>query len=176
MRKEDLRDGMILECSDGDIGILIGDRILFKDCFMRIADVCNNLTHVRAEYANIVKIYKLCNAENTGDILNKNNLELIWKGNDTLRKEKLLNHFECAINEGHKYVGIELTVPNSDSTEIIIIERDNFKHKSKYYAKAYFDNLELKTNNEIKILGYCKFNNFSDLDCTKSIMYRFKNE
>lgn len=66
------------------------------------------------------------------------------------KKEKFLKGFE----ENHNEVVVEVTVPNCPETEIIINPKANFPGKKTYYEKAYNDNLELNTFNQIKIVNY----------------------
>lgn len=69
------------------------------------------------------------------------------------KKEEFLNGFEGDFNE----VVVEVTVPNCPETELIINPKANFTGKKAYYEKAYNDELELNTFNQIKIVNY-KFN------------------
>lgn len=70
------------------------------------------------------------------------------------KKEKFLSAFD---NENYTEVTVEVTVPDCPETELIINSKANFAGKRKYYEKAYNDNLELNSFNDIKIIGY-KFN------------------
>lgn len=66
------------------------------------------------------------------------------------RKEEFLKAFEGDYNE----LVVEVTVPNCPETELIINPKANFEGKKQYYSKAYNDDLELNTFNQIKIVNY----------------------
>ena len=66
------------------------------------------------------------------------------------KKEEFLKGFD----EDFQEVTVEVTVPNCPETELIINPKANFAGKKTYYEKAYNDNLELNTFNQIKIVGF----------------------
>ena len=55
--------------------------------------------------------------------------------------------------ECNKDIALELTVPNQEETEIIIIKNSNIDYKLDYYCKNYNENLELNRCKDIKILN-----------------------
>lgn len=55
--------------------------------------------------------------------------------------------------ERNKDVAVELTVPNRNETEIIIVKNDNIDYKLMYYINNYTENLELVRCREIKIIS-----------------------
>lgn len=67
------------------------------------------------------------------------------------KKEMFLNEFD---NEKYNKLTVEVTVPNCPDRELIINNKPNFDGKKEYYKKAYNDNLELNSFNEIKIINY----------------------
>lgn len=80
MRKEDLRDGMLLEFRDEEIGILLGNRILFTNCFMWVTNLNDDLTHLTNTDLDIVGVYEQESAMNTVDLFNnKDTLKPLWK-------------------------------------------------------------------------------------------------
>jgi len=66
------------------------------------------------------------------------------------KKEKFLKGFDG----DYKEVAVSVTVPNCPESETIINPKANFEGKKQYYDKAYNDDLELNTFNQIKITGY----------------------
>jgi len=66
------------------------------------------------------------------------------------KKEVFLKCFDGDYQD----VLVEVTVPNCPETEMIVNPRANFPGKKAYYEKAYNDNLELNTFNQIKIVNY----------------------
>ncbi|WP_206460420.1 hypothetical protein [Anaerovorax sp. IOR16] len=66
------------------------------------------------------------------------------------KKEIFLQEFD----KDHNDVVVEVTVPNCPRTELIINPKENFKGKKEYYDKAYNDDLELKSFDQIKIVSY----------------------
>lgn len=55
--------------------------------------------------------------------------------------------------ENKKDVAIELTVPNCNETEIIIVKNENIDYKLMYYINNYTEDLELVRCREIKIIS-----------------------
>ena len=66
------------------------------------------------------------------------------------KKEEFLKGFDGDF----KLVSVEVTVPNCPTTELIVNPKANFVGKKAYYEKAYNDDLELNTFNQIKIVDY----------------------
>lgn len=64
----------------------------------------------------------------------------------------LQKKFEIAKDIGEDIL-IELTVPNSETSEFIVVQNDNLDTKLNYYLESYNENLELKRFTEIKIIG-----------------------
>lgn len=64
----------------------------------------------------------------------------------------LQKKFEIAKDIGEDIL-IELTVPNSETSEYIVVQNDNLDVKLNYYLENYNENLELKRFTEIKILS-----------------------
>jgi hypothetical protein len=57
------------------------------------------------------------------------------------------------------HIGVYVSMPDLPDHETIINSRKNFEKKLKYYLKAYNDDMQLNTFNEIKIeylSGYSK--------------------
>ena len=51
-------------------------------------------------------------------------------------------------------VAVEVTIPNTKSTEIIINRCENIDVKLAYYLAAYDNDLVHKNNEEVKIVGF----------------------
>lgn len=70
-----------------------------------------------------------------------------------------LNTFQDLIDicmsakECNRDIALELTVPNQEDTEIIIVKNRNIDYKLDYYCKNYNENLELNRCNDIKLLN-----------------------
>ena len=77
--------------------------------------------------------------------------QLSDKYKEPSKKQKLIDTFNYAIDNNYKFIVLDLTVPNSDVYETIIVRNPNFKNKLEYYKKAYDDNLILKTCKDIEI-------------------------
>lgn len=69
-----------------------------------------------------------------------------------MNKDKLKKIFEDAKEKGLDVI-LELTVPGSSITEIIIIKYGNLERKLKYYIENYDDELKLKRCEKIQILS-----------------------
>jgi len=68
-----------------------------------------------------------------------------------MNKQELEEIFKKA-NKDECDVALELTVPQQEATEIIIVKYANLLYKLDYYHKNYNDNLELERCTDIKIL------------------------
>jgi hypothetical protein len=64
-----------------------------------------------------------------------------------------LRDLEEIFNTTYIYVGVAVKLPNLEQPEIIINPIENYAEKLKYYKNAYTDDLKLKANNEIEIVG-----------------------
>lgn len=69
-----------------------------------------------------------------------------------MTREELIEKFKIAKQE-KLAVAIELTVPGSEYSEIIITRYENLDYKLNYYLEAYNDSLELERCKDIKILS-----------------------
>lgn len=81
--KADLKDGMVVECRDGDRLLVFGHKLLDDNNFDFINDIADDLTDKKYKDKDfdIMKVYKV-NIENVkklSDILKHENLELIWE-------------------------------------------------------------------------------------------------
>lgn len=75
-----------------------------------------------------------------------------------LTLKNLENCFESAAKEKVAFVGIAVAVNSQETTEIILVGASYFETKLAYYKNAYNDDLTLKTNNHIKIVGFTHAN------------------
>lgn len=56
------------------------------------------------------------------------------------------------IKENGNMLGIEVTIPGQDATELIVNGLDSIDNKVNYYCKAYDENLVHSMNDKIKIV------------------------
>ena len=75
------------------------------------------------------------------------------------RKEELEKVFTEAKNKGID-IGVEVTVPGQEDTELIINRNSSIDNKLSYYMGAYDDDLNLNANQEVKIVGFQMMNFF----------------
>ena len=82
--------------------------------------------------------------------------------------------FNGAKGHNSKYVGILIRTPMSE--EVIVINNKDFDTKLEYYKNAYTDELKLKANSEVEIIGFTFGNSYSvleyDLLDAPSIVYK----
>lgn len=79
--------------------------------------------------------------------------------------ESKMRVLELYFNEAKKQgldIALELTVPKSSETEIIIVKNSNLDYKLNYYKESYNEEWELKRFPEIKIVKI-KAGNFKDI-------------
>ena len=67
-------------------------------------------------------------------------------------KQELINIFN-EVKEAGKDIGVEVTIPGQDTTEIIINRNENIDNKLEFYKKAYDDNCVHCMNNQVKIIN-----------------------
>ena len=75
------------------------------------------------------------------------------------RKEELEKVFTEAKNKGMD-IGVEVTVPGQEDTELIINRNSSIDNKLSYYMGAYDDDLNLNANQEVKIVEFQMMNFF----------------
>lgn len=69
-------------------------------------------------------------------------------------KERLNVLFNEAIKKNAKWVYVVVQIKGNEHNEVIFNPNGNIAAKLEYYNKAYNDELELNTNNGIKIVQY----------------------
>lgn len=62
--------------------------------------------------------------------------------------------FNTAIKENAMFVGVAVVIGEQKTPEIIINKLENFESKLAYYKNAYNEDLTLKANQNIKIVGF----------------------
>lgn len=80
-----------------------------------------------------------------------------------MKLEELMNEFKVAEDNDYLFIGVAVKMPNLNKPEIIINPYSNFKYKKEYYMNAYDENLCLKNNPEIKIIGAISSDYISDI-------------
>lgn len=94
MRKQDLKDGMILEMRDGKRYLLVNGILRDPDDFIRLSSYNNDLTYLthRRHTFDIIKVYGDTTAYSLRSIFEDEYLSLLWE-----RKEIKLNDREIEI-------------------------------------------------------------------------------
>lgn len=85
--KADLKDGMVVEEQRGVMGVVLKDRILYEDGWDSLISWGEDLRSNSCDGFDIVKIYKIRieSIYELSNILNIENLELIWERTETKR-------------------------------------------------------------------------------------------
>ena len=79
MKKEDLKNGMVVEFRDKSRGLVHNKRIIDKEEFVFISNLNDDLTNASSfKDLDIMKIFD-SNASTLGDLFADNRLELIWE-------------------------------------------------------------------------------------------------
>ena len=79
MKKEDLKNGMVVEFRDKSRGLVHNKRIIDKEEFVFISNLNDDLTNASSfKDLDIMKIFD-SNASTLGDLFSDNRLELIWE-------------------------------------------------------------------------------------------------
>lgn len=68
--------------------------------------------------------------------------------------QELERVIQSAYNENHEYMAVLISLPEQEEPELIINKIGSMKGKLKYYKEKYNDDLTMKFNSEIKIVGY----------------------
>ena len=71
-----------------------------------------------------------------------------------LRLKDMVLEFNYAIEKKFKLFAVEVRLPNTSTNEIIINRLAGIRDKLEYYKNAYDENLCLKTNSQVQIVGY----------------------
>lgn len=69
-----------------------------------------------------------------------------------IKKFQDLIDISIKAKECNRDIAVELTLPDREQTEIIIIRNSNIDYKLDYYCENYNENLELNRCKDIKIL------------------------
>lgn len=101
--KNDLRDGMIVEYVNGDLRVVLGNRLVGQDGHNTLDLYDDDLTILTAHGCNIVRVYK-GNPRFISELFNKEYLTLIWE-----RKEKP-KPIEMTLEEICKELGREIKI------------------------------------------------------------------
>lgn len=101
-------------------------------------------------------------SDTTQMLKDNNKIEFISFNNKNQKHsmEELDRCFNYAIQYDSKYIGVKIQVCDNPDPEIIINTRKNFASKLEYYKKAYNDDLTLKANKDIKIVGFYHCDDF----------------
>ena len=78
--------------------------------------------------------------------------------------EELVDIFEEAKKNHYDYIGVAIQMEGYPSEEIIINRLGNFEKKLEYYKNAFNEDLTLKANNGIKIVGVYATYFFDDIE------------
>lgn len=81
-----------------------------------------------------------------------------------LRRERLEKCFANAEKLRYTYVAVAIDIQGNTQAEIIINHKDNFEAKLSYYRNAYDDNLILKQDNRIRIVGFTMADTFEQIE------------
>lgn len=85
--------------------------------------------------------------------------------NEELTLQNLKKCFETAIEEGFLTVGVAVQIGGYEVPEVIINSHENFEKKLEYYLGAYNENLTLKANSDIRIVGFMKGDYVENIFC-----------
>lgn len=80
----------------------------------------------------------------------------------------LEREFLLADQGGYNYLAVEVSIADT-SVEYIVIRRQDYSTKLKYYKNAYTEELALKTNNNVRITDVAYGNTFDDIE--RNLMY-----
>lgn len=81
-----------------------------------------------------------------------------------LKKQYLHNCIKVALEEESKYIGILIQLPDCRRPEVIINPAINFEKKWEYYDGAYNNELELRFNPKVKIVGFTHADSFAEIE------------
>lgn len=81
MKKQDLKDGMIIETSNKEMSLVLGDSLRYQKGWYDLLEDFNDsmINYIDKRYS-IDKVFTIKNTQcGLEDIFNKNNLKLIWR-------------------------------------------------------------------------------------------------
>ena len=82
---------------------------------------------------------------------------------------KDLTDLAIKAKECNRDIALELTVPEKNATEIIIVKNENIDYKMDYYCKNYNEKLELNRCKDVKILS-------AEIVLWDTMLLMFKND
>lgn len=82
--KADLKDGMVVECHNGDRYLVVNDRLINHEGWLRISNFSNNLSSDSVEFT-IDKVYETI-GYNFQTLFNDGKLTLIWEREELAKK------------------------------------------------------------------------------------------
>lgn len=81
-----------------------------------------------------------------------------------LTMSQLESCFNAAKSLNYRYVAVKIDIQGYAKPEIIINSIENYDVKLEYYKQAYDNNLILKNNNSIRIVGFAMGDTFENLE------------
>lgn len=88
-----------------------------------------------------------------------------------LTMNHLTNCFDKALEEESKYIGILIQRHNLKRPELIINPAINFESKLSHFKKAYNEDLTLKVDEDVKIIGFTHADSFDEIQALLVLMY-----
>lgn len=73
-------------------------------------------------------------------------------------------NFLTSFKDEQGFIGVKMSVPYSDSPELIINLASELYNKVDYFREAYDDDLILKNNNKVSVISYLYSENFEELE------------
>lgn len=85
MRKQNLKNGMIVEFSNGKKALVLGKKFLYENCGFEIIEKFNDkLQLLDNDEFSIIKVYKVKDSiVSLKDVFDIDNLELLWQREET---------------------------------------------------------------------------------------------
>jgi hypothetical protein len=77
--------------------------------------------------------------------------------------KQMIEGLEKFFNSGDEFVGVQLTIPNTNGYEVIINPKENFKEKLAYYKQVYDCCGVHKHVPQIRIVNYSSGNTFQEV-------------
>lgn len=130
MKKSDLKDGMIVELRNGDMCIVMGNKLLDTSSYTYVDGYEDDLTEGCLENLDIVKVYEDRNMRSLEDRYKKDRLKLIWEREKEVdwRTVKFGTKVRVWDDEGEKYESVFLEyVPNDKNYPFrAYLKEDNY--------------------------------------------------
>lgn len=103
MKKSDLKNGMVVELRDGERGIIINNKFLSKETFLKLTDINDDLEEINGETnCDIIKIFETTETFVLNDMSTGEDMILMWERKQDIDWTKVPKGTEIKVKDFDK--------------------------------------------------------------------------